>query len=391
MSTNDDDFEELEGPFEQTPGTNTTTGYSGSSDSAPSVELGPDDDMVGVVGDIVPSINGENGEKHFVSPKKSPEIPGDYVILKATGVSEETFPSIFEWGEGGEAVPDKPLKRRVKRDSTGKTEVTIKVKESDQVIRKINVWIVWATYDDATIGRRRDSKIVYHGSDPYLQPATNSISMTAHIEPVSIFDKTKDIPKLDGERTQDVPASDCKARWGDVSGQTIANNGAQNRWDISQSIKRVYLNPAPTTITRADYQGTEIESMYLDKAVFPAANATVSDFLEDHVEGTDDYGVVSLALNQDNDPYTNGPGEVTFDDAPQAPDVVLSSGSLGETVNIQKTFHNFVRLQIGDSNKEGYKNWYLISDFYIWNYDARFRNPGEYMTDDGSTVTTGMR
>lgn len=389
MSTNDDDFEQLEGPFEQTPGTTETGGSFGSSDSI-TIQLEPDDDMAGVVGDTVPSIKGENGEKHFVSPKKSTDIPGDYVILKATGVSEETFTNNYEWGEGGEAVPDKPLKRRVKRDSTGKTEVTIKEKEGDQVVRKMNVWIVWATYGDAEAGRHHDAVVMYKGIDSYLQPATDPIRMKAHIEPVSIFDQTKDIPKLDGPRTQDVPASDCKARWKDKNGQDFANNGAPNRWDISQSIKRVYLNPAPTTMNRSDYYGSEIEEMYLDKAAFPAENVIANDFLENLVEGTDDYSYTDHPRSQVNDPYTNGPGDVVFTDAPSAPWVILGSGQLDETVNVQKSFRNFVRLQIGDSNIEGYKNWYIISDFYLWSYDVRFKKAGENMEDDGSSVTIDM-
>ena len=91
------------------------------------ISIVPDDGVAGKVGDMVPSNNGPTGEKHFVSPKKSTAIADDYVTLKAQGPATVQFQDNYEW-EGGEAVPDEPLKRRVKRDATGKTEVKIKAK-----------------------------------------------------------------------------------------------------------------------------------------------------------------------------------------------------------------------------------------------------------------------
>ena len=106
------------------------------------IEIKPDDGVAGVVGDMVPSNNGATGEKHFVSPKKSTEIPNDYVTLKAEGPTKELFESLLEW-EGGEAVPNEPLKRRIKRDTTGKTVVKVKVKNGGQEAAKVNAWVVW--------------------------------------------------------------------------------------------------------------------------------------------------------------------------------------------------------------------------------------------------------
>jgi len=82
------------------------------------VEIVPDDDQPGKTGDVIPSNKGATGEKHYVSPKKSAEIADDFVVLKAKGIDQALFEKVLEW-EGGEAVPNEPLKRRVKRDATG--------------------------------------------------------------------------------------------------------------------------------------------------------------------------------------------------------------------------------------------------------------------------------
>ena len=81
--------------------------------------------------------------KHYVSPKKSDEIPDEYVVLKATGIEQELFEELLEW-EGGEAVPDEPLKRRISRNATGKTVVKVRVKDGGQEFIRMNVWVVWA-------------------------------------------------------------------------------------------------------------------------------------------------------------------------------------------------------------------------------------------------------
>lgn len=82
-----------------------------------------------------------------MSPKRSTEIPGDYVNLKAEGVTQEVFQSSYEWVpvEGGEAIQGEPLKYRVKRDATGKIVVKIVRKSSETVVDLMNVWIVWAS------------------------------------------------------------------------------------------------------------------------------------------------------------------------------------------------------------------------------------------------------
>jgi len=79
------------------------------------VDIVPDENMAGVVGDVVKSATVGSTIKHFVSPKKSTELAQEYVILKATGgiTADQITPGhasqIVEW-DGGEAlIPAEPL------------------------------------------------------------------------------------------------------------------------------------------------------------------------------------------------------------------------------------------------------------------------------------------
>ena len=120
------------------------------------VAIVPDVGMAGVVGDEIPSSKGEEGEKHFVSPKKPAvapvEIPADYVVLRARGTTVETIQpgprQMLEWhindASYGQIDPANPLKFQVKRDATKHAVVSIGPKggttATDAV--KMNVWIV---------------------------------------------------------------------------------------------------------------------------------------------------------------------------------------------------------------------------------------------------------
>src|SRR5690606_2424571 len=75
------------------------------------VDIEPDANMAGAIGDVVKSAKAGSTIKHFVTPKKSTDLNQDYVILKATGgiTAEQITPGhanqIVEW-DGGEAVPN---------------------------------------------------------------------------------------------------------------------------------------------------------------------------------------------------------------------------------------------------------------------------------------------
>jgi len=118
-----------------------------------SFDIKPDVDMAGVIGDEVKSAKAGSTVKHFVTPKKCTELNQEYVVLKAVGVTADLITDgnpnqIVQWA-GGEAVPDEPLKRRVKRDATGNgpTEVKIMAIEGGAIMAQMNVWVVWCFWN----------------------------------------------------------------------------------------------------------------------------------------------------------------------------------------------------------------------------------------------------
>jgi hypothetical protein len=346
----------------------------------------PDADMIGVVGDVIDSCNADSCIKHFVTPKWTTDLDQNYVILKFYGSDDKNFANDYEWvgGEEGDTVTT----RKITRDAAYRE--IIKVHEKDHpenIVAEFYVWIIWATFGAPTINTHVNSSVM-PTAPPTLRPATDRLFAEAIVEPNSMFQPTEEVPNLTGNRTQNVPASEYIARWPGL-GQGIANGGAPHRWDVGQSMKRVYTNQPPKTIVRTDYNGSPLENFHLDNSstLFPIGNTTINDFPADPLEANDDYSLGGL-LPQSNNPYSGGEGGLDFHDSPAAPYIRESSGGVGETVHIKKTIHNFIRVQIGDSPEEGYKNWYIISENFTWYYNAKFINDGSatpaVMIDDGS-------
>jgi len=171
------------------------------------VEIVPDDGMVGVVGDMVPSNKDEGGEKHFVTPKKA-AIDNDYVIFKAKGVSASLFDKLFEWGPEGEALAGEPLKRKVSREVAAKTALTIKKKGTTQEAAKMNVWVVWATSGIRNVPAmeyyNRTNRTLVDGTSGNTANiiagamAEERLVFGFTIYPSGICDVSQDIPNLTG-------------------------------------------------------------------------------------------------------------------------------------------------------------------------------------------------
>jgi hypothetical protein len=56
-------------------------------------------------------------------------------------------------------------------------------------------------------------------------------------------------------------------------------------------------------------------------------------------------------------------------------------------VECRVQFGEFVRLQIGDSATQGYKNWYRISDFFASKTHIKYKKAAGGMIDNGSFQT----
>lgn len=386
MNMNDDEFEALEGPFEQTPGTHEAVRPSGSSNLA--VQLVPDDGMEGVVGGTIIS-NKYEGDKHFVSPKQSTEITNEYVVLKATGISEDDFANNYEWG-GGEAVPEKPLKRRIKRGSADKNEITIKAKGSGTVIRKLIVWIVWVT--GAKVGETPIATNVKDvatetpaGNPPkYFGPGieiSGRYNFKFTITPASIITDPDhpdfDVPNTYEKKTIDPPGGDLKHLFGGD-----LKKGANYKWDVSRRVKVKVLNPhlyKPGDLWSLLNGGTLWDNQ-------PKAENEPATYPGDARVGNDDHSVT----DERNNPYvaasdaskdenkTHAIGEIASTDAPTLL-MRNTTGVDGEKFEIRFHFGEFVRLLIGNK-------WYRCSDWLDWRIHFKIKRQNGSWVDDASVM-----
>lgn len=190
------------------------------------VEVTPDGDQPGHTGDVIPSNKGAGGEKHYVSPKKTPEIPDDFVVLKAKGIEPALFEKVIDWesvpAANGSIDPNDSTKYRVKRDAAGKTVVKLKAKQGGQIADLMNVWVVWATMngriqgaafsanndlslDDFEMTQLGSHEVTFTREFPQLDGTMDKnhhhlfisgIEWRSDIEPKSIFELDNDIPDL---------------------------------------------------------------------------------------------------------------------------------------------------------------------------------------------------
>ncbi len=330
------------------------------------LEIVPDDGVAGVVGDMVQSINRETGEKHFVSPKKStqiPQIPDDYVTLKAVGVTQELFQSFFAWEPvaGGEAIQGDPLKYRVKRDLARKVEVKVKMKSSGQISAKMNVWVIWAdviaTPGEQTFHPNNGSESIYETTSEF----DKGWRFIFKIKPAAICDGSiPDYPNLKGSSKQPVPG----ARKPYAPNPALPADTAERKWDVSRQVKQTLRNPG--SIPKDKLLQALAESMVVDQ---PKAAATAVDFPanDDDAEGNDD--TTGHSEIPDVDPYQAAPtglthqlAEIASFDAPLQP-ALNSWGAAGWTFSSEMNFREFARVELWDGKREGGKFWFRISDF----------------------------
>ncbi len=320
-----------------------------------SIKIEPDANMAGVIGDVVKSANQGSVVKHFVTPKKSQELNQDYVVLKATGITADQITAgnasqIAEW-EGGEAVPNEPLKRRVKRDSTGTgpTEVKIKAKSSGNVATQMNVWVVWC--DSKPIGTIQPKAPVVN--NPQIGPITTvsgGLQFTHTIEPAGIVTTEPERPDLKGVKVADPPGAKHPLFNSDLK------DGAANKWDASRQFRFKHSNP------------NNLPSHAFSQ---PAPIITVADFPSNPVEGNDDAGVSDevpmpggQASGAANDPYQQTSKGILW--STDVPSFSISKGNLGDTYLYNLQLQEFARLEIG-------KKWYRISDHIPWRFRASMR------------------
>lgn len=327
-----------------------------------------DDNQAGQTGDLVPSVRGAAGQKHFVSPMVTPfrrffsswpfgiQIFAPEVSLKASDSTD--FDKKFKW-ENATPVAGTPHKANVSRMKSGHFHVKIKDKKTGTVMDEIHVWIVWAkiTASDAanTTGDKGAFFLVKMGYD-----------FTHRIKPGKII-TAAERPDLSGANTTS-PTAGLNYAGSALSG------GADKKWDSSRMIRQKTLNPAGVALpTPASFHDNFHQfPSTTDGDGRPGGAGTIS-FRDWLVAGNDDAGVG----DENNDPYTApNIGKLLGTDTPSR-GILHTSGKDGDTVEYRIHFLEFTRLEINGK-------WYLISDYFPWRVHYKFKKVSGKWKDDSS-------
>jgi hypothetical protein len=113
----------------------------------------------------------------------------------------------------------------------------------------------------------------------------------------------------------------------------------------------------------------------------------------DDAEGNDDPNTLSQA----NDPYAErqpfykprggelqlnvGLGLMSNVDGPRTPIFDNAAGRVGDTLEQRNQFREFARLQIGNTGAAGYRNWYRVSDYFLWRHQPSLKKMAERRGD----------
>lgn len=351
------------------------------------VRISPDQGMSGVVGDKIKSSAMASDVMHFVTPRKTSEIPDNYVVLKADGIEPEYITpghasQLFEW-EGGEEVPGAPLKRRVKRDATGVEEVKIKAKESGMVISEMHVWVVWC---DITVTRGTVSFSSYPGNIgvKYAVDAYAPWKFVFTIQPHSIVDPSvTERPDLTGEASKSTPGKGKPYSFNPIRG---TGDHAERKWDVSRQYEVMIKNPAQVSL-----RDEKPAVWYLGQ---PKTEDKPILFPDSDVEGNDD----PLSQEDENsNPYVSviGPlaheiGQLSSVDAPSL-SVHTSIGAPGAFFAKELRFKEFARVELWDGKRSNGIFWFRVSDHRAWHHYLRvtFNGTTSLWEDSGSSSAEG--
>jgi hypothetical protein len=336
------------------------------------VDIEPDANMAGVVGDVVKSAKAGSNAEHFVTPKKSTELNQDYVLLRAVGVTADQITDgnanqIVQW-DGGEAFPGEPLKRRVKRDVTGNgpTEVKIKTKQGGAVAAQMNVWVVWATCTP-TNGTAAFDKSNARSQYGIQATASSAWKFVFKIEPAALITDAER-PALDGISSKPVPGA---GKTYEVIPSYGDGDTAKFKWDVSRQLKETIENPQ--LIPKADLGWPNQFATGQ-----PAATTTLFGWPTDMAEGNDD-PLFPVGVDEDDNPYQvrggqpygHAVGELTSADAPKSVYIRNSCGAQGRTILDDTDFREFCRVELWDGTRTIGRFWFRISDFEKWNLGFR--------------------
>ena len=318
------------------------------------VDIKPDANMAGVVGDVVKSAKAGSTVEHFVTPKKSTELNQDYVELKAVGVDTATFSKLLEW-EGGEAGSTAD-KRKVKRDTAGKTEVKIKVKQGGAVAAQMNVWVTWATLKNLEGPETRIPSVELVEGMPGVKFRAR-VKWEYECEPRSMFVAREEVPLL--AIPPGIPAPGGRHPW---TAQPLSE-GANMCYDASRQV-RVVTRSNDLTLNQALQNG----------------GPDVIDYPASSVEGNDDPNT-----DRERDPFGVYSGIMEDADFPEFPlkDSTASSNPNAKILSVAQ-FKQFARFQVGG-------RWYKCSaeSEGLSTLTFKLKRTNAKWVDDGSTYILG--
>ena len=186
-------------------------------------------------GAMVPSIKTDDTqEKHFVTPKQA----GDSVRFRATlGDSSNDSSLLYEWVAPASATVAGDTVS-IPRDTPGKYTVQLRTKSDQQIVDKLNVWVIWAA---GTITTSLPIASLNHMSGITTIDRTVSAGAFASlgspylfkflIQPASIFDTSSYIPDLRGPKD---PTGDSLLGGQSPYSSKSLSGGTVNRWDVSR-------------------------------------------------------------------------------------------------------------------------------------------------------------
>ena len=323
----------------------------------PPLDLVPDINMAGVVGDVVESAVISSNIKHFVTPKVTTELPQEYVILRATGVTAEQITDgsakqIVEW-DGGEAVPSEPLKRKVKRNTPASHPVKIKAKQGGEVAVQMNVWVVWCTLE-AIDGTPKMQNPVDTGTSLRL---VGEIRFRYACEPTKMFDLKSDVPALNVPWDTTPPGTNHPWK------NTPLAFGAEIKIDASRQFR---------VLSKSNDANTH--------AALQAAGPDITAYPQNSAEGNDDPSIlgelrpylplgITARMADFDTPFVEIP-HTRGSETPQA------------TISELAQFRQFSRAEIGN-------RWYKISDFFLSEIYFKAKRENGKWVDNTSTFVLG--
>ena len=350
------------------------------------VDIVPDANMAGVIGDVVESAIKGSTVKHFVTPAKTNELNPNFVELVAAGIDASQFDQLFEW-DGGE-VGSAANKRKVNRNNAARTEVKIKLKQGGAVAAQMDIWVVWATCTPTKGTGMYDKN---SGASRFRIYQTPSLQwrFVFKIEPDTIINAADgEVPALDGVSKRPVPGA---GKTYAIDPKKGAGDNARFKWDVSRKLKETIKNPQLISKNDLAWTAPYLAGQPAETATpfnWPAGNAPDVD-----AEGNDD----PFLIDEDDDPYhaygvaplAHGVGELSSNDWPTSVFVLNSCGAPGRTIVDDMDFREFCRLEIWDGKRATGRYWYRISLFETWHvgFHAKWNAATSIWDDDSSSLS----